>query len=301
MASKESEEIKHLYRGWIAAMSENPDMGLDELRQLFDHWGDITAEPGEVDYIEQPIADFNAMWAIPKNCDQTQVALCTHGGGYVTGSMFTHRKVFAHVAKAVGCRALIVDYKRAPEYTHPSQVEDCLLAYKFLLDEGYTPEKIFFTGDSAGGALATSTMLKARDANLPLPACSVPMSPWFDPEGTGATIESNAAKDALVQKDVLISMAETFLGACASNDPYANLLKADLTGLSPMYIQVGGDETLLDDSIRFEVLAKKQGVDITLEIFDDMQHCFHLLAGRAAEADDAIKKIAKWVQTHLAN
>ena len=144
-------------------------------------------------------------------------------------------------------------------------------------------------------------MLKARDANLPLPACSVPMSPWFDPEGTGATIESNAAKDALVQKDVLLSMAETFLGACPSNDPYANLLKADLTGLSPMYIQVGGDETLLDDSIRFEVLAKKQGVDITLEIFDDMQHCFHLLAGRAAEADDAIKKIAKWVQTHLTN
>ncbi len=96
-------------------------------------------------------------------------------------------------------------------------------------------------------------------------------------------------------------MAETFLGGCPSDDPYANLLKADLTGLPPIYIQVGADETLLDDSIRFEVLAKKQGVEIILDIFDDMQHCFHLLAGRAVEADDAIDKIAKWVKPYLAN
>ncbi len=301
MASIESNDIKHLYKGWVSAMSKNPEMGLEELRQLFDHWGDITAEPGGVDYIEQPIGDFNTMWAIPKNCDQTQVALCTHGGGYVTGSMFTHRKVFAHIAKSVGCRALIVDYKRAPEHTHPSQVEDCLMAYQYLLDEGYSPNKIFFTGDSAGGALATSIMLKARNENLPLPACSVPMSPWFDPEGKGSTIESNAATDVLVQKDVLLNMAETFLGGCPSDDPYANLLNADLTGLPPIYIQVGGDETLLDDSIRFAALAKKHGVEITLEIFDDMQHCFHLLAGRAVEADDAIKKIAKWVKNYLSN
>ena len=301
MASIESDDIKQLYRGWVSAMSDNPDMGLEDLRELFDHWGDITAEPGGVDYIEQPIGDFNAMWAIPKNCDQTQVALCTHGGGYVTGSMFTHRKVFAHIAKAVRCRALIVDYKRAPEHTHPSQVEDCLEAYKYLLNEGCSSDKIFFTGDSAGGALAVSIMLKARDEGLPLPACSAPMSPWFDPEGKGSTVESNAAKDALVQKEVLLNMAETFLGGCPSDDPYANLLKADLTGLPPIYIQVGADETLLDDSIRFEALAKRQGVEIILDIFDDMQHCFHLLAGRAVEADNAIDKIAKWVKHYLAN
>ena len=301
MASMESNDIKHLYRGWVAKMAEKPDMGLEELRELFDHWGDITAEPGDVDYIEQPIGDFNAMWALPKNCDQTQVALCTHGGGYVTGSMFTHRKVFGHIAKAVGCRALILDYKRAPEFTHPSQVEDGLLAYKYLLDEGYSAEKIFFTGDSAGGALATSIMIKARDEGMPLPACSVPMSPWYDPEGKGSTIETNAHKDSLVQKEVLLNMAQTFLGDSSSSDPLANILKADLSGLPPIYIQVGADETLLDDSVRFEALAKEQGVEVKLEIFEDMQHCFHLLAGRAPEADDAIKKIAVWVNTQLTN
>ena len=299
MASIESDDIKHLYRGWTSKMAENPDMDLNELRHLFDHWGDITTEPGRVDYLEHSLGDFNAMWAIPKNCDQTQVALCTHGGGYVTGSMFTHRKVFAHIAKAVGCRALIIDYRRAPEHTHPSQVEDGLFAYKYLLDEGYEPNKIFLTGDSAGGALATSIMLKAKDVGLPLPSCSIPLSPWYDPQGMGSTLESNAHKDALVQKEVLLNMAQTFLGDSPNDDPYANLLKADLSGLPPIYIQVGADETLLDDSIRFEILAKQHGVDITLEIFKDMQHCFHLLAGRAIEADDAIEKIAKWVKIHL--
>ena len=128
MASIESNDIKHLYRGWVAKMAEKPDMGLEELRELFDHWGDITAEPGDVDYIEQPIGDFNAMWALPKNCDQTQVALCTHGGGYVTGSMFTHRKVFGHIAKAVGCRALILDYKGRLNLLTPRKLKtDCWL------------------------------------------------------------------------------------------------------------------------------------------------------------------------------
>ncbi len=299
MASVQSESIKKLYGSWLTEMTDKPDMELDEIRALFEHWGDITGEPGQVDYVEVDAGGVEAMWAIPKGCAEDRVALCTHGGGYVTGSMYTHRKLFGHIAKAVGCKALILHYRRAPEHTHPAQVNDAVAAYEWLLKEGYKSEHIFTTGDSAGGALATSILIGIRDKGLTLPVGSVPLSPWYDPEGTGESIQSNAEKDVLVQKEVLLNMAATFLGDASPKDPLANLLEADLTGLPPMYIQAGGDETLLDDSVRFGELAKKAGVDCQVEIFPEMQHVFHFMAGEAPEADDAIAKIAKWIKPKL--
>ena len=147
MASKQSEELKTLYRGWVAAMQADPEMPLDELRRRFEHWGDITGEPGGVDYIETDAGGVAAMWAAPKGCTESRVLLCAHGGGYVVGSMYTHRKAYGHVAKAVGCRALIVDYGRAPENIHPGPVDDMVKAYKWLLDQGIQPGHIAFIGD----------------------------------------------------------------------------------------------------------------------------------------------------------
>ena len=121
MASKQSEELNTLYLGWVAALNANPEMPLDELRHMLEKWGSITGEPGGVDYIETDCGEVAAMWAAPKNCAQDRVLLCAHGGGYVVGSMYTHRKTYAHVAKATGCRALIVDYRRAPENVHPGR------------------------------------------------------------------------------------------------------------------------------------------------------------------------------------
>ena len=213
--------------------------------------------------------------------------------------MYTHRKLFGHIAKEVGCKALILHYRRAPEHTHPAQVNDAVTAYEWLLKEGYKSEHIFTTGDSAGGALATSVLLGIRNKGLALPVGAAPLSPWYDPEGTGDSIQSNAEKDVLVQKEVLLNMAATFLGDASPKDPLANLLEADLAGLPPMYIQAGGDETLLDDSVRFGELAKKAGVDCQVEIFPEMQHVFHFMAGEAPEADEAITKIAKWVKPKL--
>jgi monoterpene epsilon-lactone hydrolase len=123
MASKQSEELNTLYLGWVAALKANPEMPLDELRHMFEKWDSITGEPGGVDYIETDAGEVAAMWAAPKNCAQDRVLLCAHGGGYVVGSMYTHRKTYAHVAKATGCRALVVDYRRAPENLHPGPVK----------------------------------------------------------------------------------------------------------------------------------------------------------------------------------
>jgi epsilon-lactone hydrolase len=136
MASKQTEELNTFYRGVVAAVQANPEMPLDEMRRMIEHWGDITGEPGGVDYIETDAGGVPALWAAPKRCAQDRVLLCAHGGGYMVGSMYTHRKVYGHVAKAIGCRALIVDYRRAPESVHPGPVNDMARSYKWLLDQG---------------------------------------------------------------------------------------------------------------------------------------------------------------------
>ncbi len=124
----------------------------------------MTADPRGVDCLEIEVEGIPAMWAVPHGAVRDRVLLCSHGGGYVVGSMYTHRKLFGHIAKAVGCRALIVDYRRAPENPHPGPVNDMVTAYRWLLErEGLKPQHIALTGDSAGGALALTTIAAARD------------------------------------------------------------------------------------------------------------------------------------------
>jgi monoterpene epsilon-lactone hydrolase len=146
MASQGTEKLNALYRGWVAALRANPEMPLDELRRMFEEWGNITGEPGGVDYIETAAGEVPALWAEPKNCARDRVLLCAHGGGYVVASMYTHRKTYAHVAKAIGCRALIVDYRRAPENVHPGPVNDMTQSYKWLLDQGIRPQHVALIG-----------------------------------------------------------------------------------------------------------------------------------------------------------
>ncbi|MEA2774611.1 MAG: epsilon-lactone hydrolase [Acetobacteraceae bacterium] len=300
MASKECEQLVTLYQGWIAALGANPEMPLDELRAMFEHWGDVTAEPGGVDYIEADAAGVPALWAVPKGCDPNRVLLCSHGGGYVTGSMYTHRKVYGHFAKAIGCRALIVHYGRAPENAHPGPVNDMAAAYGWLLDQAIAPKHIALTGDSAGGGLAITTLLRVREQGLPLPAASMPLSPWLDMDATGATFESNKERDVLVTREIIQGMSATFLGEGGDRrDPLANPLHADLRGLPPIYIQVGGFETLLDDSHALAEAVRRADGEVKLDVYPEMQHVFQFLAGVAPEADEAIRQLAAWVRPKL--
>ena len=184
-----------------------------------------------MDYIETDAGGVPALWAVPKGCAEDRVLLCSHGGGYVVGSMYTHRKMYAHVAKAVGCRALIVDYRLAPENIHPGPVNDMAKAYQWLLDQGISagPHRADrrFGGRRTGGDHDTA---RPR-ARLPLPAATMPLSPWLDMEATGETFETNQERDVLVAREIVQGMAETFLGKDGNpRDPLANPLHGDLGG-----------------------------------------------------------------------
>jgi epsilon-lactone hydrolase len=299
-ASQESAYLAELYTSWVERMAAAPDMDLPTLRSLFEEWHLPTAEPEGVHYRQVDAGGVPAMWCTPDGAATDRAIIWAHGGGYVVGSMHSHRKVAGHLAKAAGVPVLVLDYRRAPEHPHPAQVDDAVAAYRWLLaDQGLAAEHIATTGDSAGGGLCTSMVLALRDAGDPLPAAIMPLSPFYDMEATGDSVTTNAAADALVQKDILLAMAGMFLGDASPRDPLANPLHADPAGLPPMLIQVGGAETLLDDSTRFAERATAAGVDCTVEVYPDMQHVFHFLAGRAPEADDAIAAMAAWVRPKL--
>lgn len=300
MASPESMELTTLYKTWAAAQAANPNMSMPEMRRMFDHWGDVTAEPGGVDYIEVDAGSIPAMWVVPKGCITTKVLLCAHGGGYVAGSMYTHRKLFGHIAKAVGCKALSVNYGLAPEAPHPAPVNDMVKAYRWLLDQGFKSTDIALVGDSAGGALALTTVAAIRAQKLPLPAATMPMSPWAGADTSGKSYDTNSKTDVLVTRGMSEIIGQLFLGPNGNpKDPLANPLCIDYTGYPPIYIQVGGYEAVMDDSTRAAESARRAGVNVKLDIFPEMQHCFELMAGTAPEADDAVQRMAKWVRPIL--
>jgi len=159
----------------------------DDERPDDESWGDLTAEPREVDYLETVAGGRPAMWAVPKRGAADRVLLCIHGGGFVSGSICTHRKMFGHLAKAAGARALLVGYRLLSEGgAYPAPVDDVAATYRWLLDEGIAAGHVAFAGDSAGGWLAVTVQLRARDGGLPLPAAAMLLSPAVDMEVTGS-------------------------------------------------------------------------------------------------------------------
>lgn len=286
--------IEHYRRG--NALS-HMNLSLDESRAHDDRWGDVTAEPRGVDYLEVVAGGVPALWAVPHGAPADGVLLCLHGGGFVGGSMFTHRKMFAHLAKQTGVRALVIDYRRTPEFQHPAALEDSLAAYEWLRASGL--RRIAITGDSAGGLLTLTTTLRAPEK----PAAIMPFSAWTDMEFRGASITANQATDVLFGGDRpmnLRGLVEMYLRPGDDPaDPEVSPVNADLTGLPPLYLQVSDAEMLLDDSLRVHEKALAQGVDSTLDVVAGRQHTFQMEAGNDKVADDAIRRMADWVRPRL--
>jgi monoterpene epsilon-lactone hydrolase len=293
--SSESSFLRILYQSWSERMAANPGLTIADLRSLFDEWHQPTLEPEGVTYKSETLVGVEGIWALPAGADTTKVILYTHGGGFAVGSASSHRKLAAHLAKHLGVTAVVIDYRRAPEYPYPAQIEDATAVYRQLLARGFKGQRIIISGDSAGGNLAISTVLKLRNDGVELPGAVIAFSPWLDMEHVGRTLASNDATDALVKKPMLEAMSGMFLGEKGSRiDPLTNPLKADYRGFPRLYINAGSCETLLDNATDLAEIAKASGVDVTLSIVDGMQHVFPCLAGRAREADDELLRIARW-------
>ena len=303
MASAQAELQKGMMRQFKEAAlgsADGPPLTVAQMRGSDAMMATMATEPTGVTYQEVDANGVSAMWVTPDGTtDINKVVMYLHGGGYVIGSIVSHARLVGHIAKAAGVRALNVDYRLAPEAPHPAAVTDAVTAYRWLLDQGIAADKIVIAGDSAGGGLTIATLLAIRDQGLAHPVAAVALSPWIDLEGTGESMTSRAHVDLMVDGPALKVMADLFLNGQSPHDPLAAPLHADFTGLPPIYIQVGDEETLLDDSSRLAERAGAAGVDVRIDVFPEMQHVFQMSVGNLPEADEAVAKIGEYVRHAL--
>ena len=274
-------------RAAIAARPRADDIGqrrrdIDARGRQFPLASDVTVEPVVAKGVK-------AEWTSTPDADREKAMLYLHGGGYVIGSLDSHRHLVAEMGRAARARALALDYRLAPEHPFPAAVEDALAGYRCLLESGVRPAAISIAGDSAGGGLVVAAMLAIREAGLPQPACGWAISPWVDMEAIGASMESKANADPTVQKAGILDMAKHYLNGADPRSPLAAPIYADLSGLAPLLIQVGAAETLLDDAVRLAQVAGAADVAVDLQIWPEMIHVWHihhplLAAGRRAIA-----------------
>ena len=254
---------------------------------------DVTAK-----YSRANAGGVTAEWVAAERASDSRVVLYFHGGGYIIGSPRTHRAMLAHLSQDSSARVLALDYRLAPEHPFPAPVEDSVAAYRWLLSEGYDPARIAFAGDSAGGGLTVSALVQIRYLGLPMPGAGVCVSPWVDMEGLGESMGTRAKVDPMVGKENLMVSAKTYLGGADPRAPLAAPLYADLRGLPPILIQVGDAEVLLDDSTRLAGVAREAGVQVQMDVWDDMIHVWHLFAPILPEGKQAIKQAGDFIKKH---
>ena len=293
--SPELEDVISLVRGREADESQGATEGR---RRSFEQMVDGFTIDVPARYSRMNAGGVTAEWVTAESASDSRVVLYLHGGGYIIGSPRTHRPLMAELSQASKGRVLGLDYRLAPEHPFPAPVEDSVASYRWLLNEGYDPARIAVAGDSAGGGLTVAMMVQARYLGLPMPGAAVCISPWVDMEGLGESMETRAAADPMVGKENLMISAKTYLGGSNPRAPLAAPLYADLRGLPPMLIQVGDAEVLLDDSTRLAGIAREAGVEVEMDVWDDMIHVWHLFAPILPEGKQAISQAGEFIKKH---
>src|SRR5207247_714463 len=265
-----------------ALLSSKPrPVGWPERRKRIDEVGAVW--PGADDW-EFTAVDVNGVpgeFSIVPGSSPSRVLMFFHGGGYCSGSIQSHRRLVTEAGRAARVRTLAVAYRLAPEHQFPAAYDDALTAWRFLRNQGIPASQIAIGGDSAGAGLTVALINRLRDAREDLPACAWLISPWIDLTMSGVALTSKAASDRLIHKEYLNELAEAYLPAGIDRkDPRVSSLFAELGNFPPMLIQVGSDETLLDDATRLAARAGAADVAVTLEIWPHMIHAWTLWNAR---------------------
>ncbi len=255
--------------------------------------------PDGVTFSTVMVAGRPAEWSSVAESRQDRVVLYLHAGGYCSGSIASHRTVAGGIARAARLRTLALGFRLAPEHPFPAALDDALGAWGWLRGQGIAAERICVAGDSAGGGMSLALTMTLRARGETLPGCLWLLSPWTDLTMSGESMVEEDAVDPLIHKGYLESLAGAYLAGHDPRDPMVSPLFGDMAGLPPALIQVGSDETLLDDSLR---LARKMGVahvPVTLQVFPRMIHAFPVWQKRLAEGRRAIAEAAAFLEGRL--
>jgi monoterpene epsilon-lactone hydrolase len=274
-----------------------PDgLSLDERRARMEDIGTRFPAPQSASINPVKIAERPAEWVCDPDTDDGRVMLYVHGGGYVQGSLASHRNLVFEIARSMKGKVLNLDYRLAPEHPFPAAVEDTVNAWAELLEMGIDPKKASFGGDSAGGGLVIAALVSARDKGLPMPSCACCISPWTDLVGSGRTMDTKALEDPMVNRAALEFFSDFYADKEDKTNPLISPLFADLAGLPPLLIQVGTAETLLDDSRRLATRARYAGVDVSYAEWEGMPHIWHIFAPLLEKSRKAIIELGEFVE-----
>lgn len=274
-------------------------LSIEQRRERIDRLAAMSRTPRGTVVLPLEAQGLRGEWVRLPQSREDRVVLYLHGGAFCMGSTRSHRNLVAHICAQGRARALSLDYALAPEHPFPAALDDTLAAYRFLLAGGLAPHRIAFAGDSAGGNLVLAALIMLRDAAEPLPAAAVCLSPPTDFTGASESMVSRAHLDPMVKLESVIPLCRAYAGNLPADDPRLSPLLANLAGLPPLLIQVGSHEILHDDSARFARKAREAGVDVTLEVGDQLWHVWQAAAPYVPESAKAINSIGRFLRERI--
>jgi epsilon-lactone hydrolase len=294
-----SESERKSFPELLSAVPPEERGDLSRLRALFEEFMLQRPLPSDVSASETTLGGVPALEiTVPESADDAAI-LYFHGGVFALGSARASAGLGALIARQGRAKVVSVDYRLAPEHPFPAPPEDALASYGGLLENGTSPERIAFFGESAGGALALGTLLAARDAGLPQPAAAVLYSPWLDMTLTGESMKTKAAVDFVLAPDRLAGNVTDYAAGADPMDGAISPLFADLQGIAPLLVQCGSDEVLLDDATRLGVAAAAADVAVQLDITPKAGHVFQASAPELEEATAALTRTGPFLKSHL--
>ena len=244
------------------------------------------------------IKDIEAQWLTPVHYNEKHIIMYVHGGGYVAGSIKSHKDLASRIAVASETKVLIFNYRLAPEHPFPAGLEDVKTIYFWLTDKYKDGHKISIVADSAGAGLALGLLSILLKISGPLPVCSVLLSPWIDLECKNSSLIENSKQDPLLNQDALKKTARLYTHQDDLSNSLISPVNNDFTGISPILIQTGENEVLIDDS---KILAEKlehTNADVQLDIWKEMFHVWHYFAQYLPEGREAINEIGNFIKKH---
>lgn len=273
---------------------------VEQMREGFAHFMSAFPVPSGITRTRVDVGGRPTVQVDPVGETHPGAILYFHGGSFSLGSPETAMALTGHLVERTRVRAVSIDYRLAPEHPFPAAIEDCLAAYRDLLDKGVAPQSIVLAGDSAGGGLAVTTTLAARKAGLPMPAGILAFSPGLEHTRSGESMTVKEGVDPLFTAEGMRRTGDLYLNG---QDPAQTLLApavlADLSGFPPILLQVGTNELLLDDSVRLAERARAADVDVILDIVGDVPHVFPAFIGVIDEADEALDRAALFITQRI--
>mgnify|MGYP001818953251 FL=1 len=269
------------------------------MRERLDRFARLVPVAAGVDIDPIEYAGLRAEWVRPELAPSDTVILYLHGGAYALGSCDSHRHLVSHIARAAGVRALLPEYRLAPENRFPAALNDATRVYQQLLSDGYAPRNIVIAGDSAGGGLTMSTLLQIRNLGLQQPALGCLLSPWLDLAAEGESMQTRREEDPWFSPEDLPHVARLYCDDSQVRSPLVSPVYADPAGLCPIHIQVGDHEILLSDSERLVENIRRAGGDVGLEVWPDMWHVFQAFVVVMPESQLAVNKLAARIRKGL--